>query len=517
MKQKLPSSPKAKLGQYFTPQPVADFMLRLANVSTDAQVLEPSCGAGVFLERLHQRGFHQITAFEVDSHLAKEFDYVQYASFVSADITQKFDLIIGNPPYIGWKKLPNVLKEELSQNLLWQTYCNSLCDYLFIFILKSVELLKPGGELIFICPEYWLNTTHSQPLRNYLMENGYFECFYHFSETPIFEQANISTIIFKYVKTKVIDPPSVVVIRYTARQELTSQALEALANTETKTLDLERFKVPQFKHDEKWLLVKPTILQGVKRFEESCQTTIGEVCDIAHGLVSGLEKAFRLPEDLPLNDLEKKHLLSVVKGKNLMPFRFNEASSYIFLNEVETEAELKKGFPHFYKHLQPFKAALKKRYQYNRTIPYWHWVFLRSFQQFSQPQPRIFVPVKERITHKNYVRFAGIPAGLYPTQDVIALFPRTNVRESLWYILAFLNSPEVFEWYKYHGIVKGGVVEFSERPLASIPFRTIDWENPAEVALHEQITKASYALTQQTNTQIQEEVNQAFAQLLGNL
>ena len=465
-------------------------MLELATVSTDAAVLEPACGEGVFLEVLQQKGFNQITAFEIDTQLAQNYAYVMRQSFVSTQVSQRFDLVIGNPPYIGWKKLSGYLKEELEQSQLWQRYCNGLCDYLYIFILKSIELLKPGGELIFICPEYWLNTTHSQGLRNYMMANGYFECIYHFSEAPIFEQARISTIVFKYVKSSHSSKPLIAVKRYQARQALTTQILDGLRNNKLETPDIEVFEPPQFEQNQKWLLVEPSVIQGLQKFESTCQSTIGEECDIAHGLVSGLEKAFRLPDDLPLNQLEKEHLLSVVKGKGLEPFRHTQVTSCIFLNEVETEATLKDNFPNFYQHLQPFKTALENRYQYKRSIPYWHWVFLRSFQQFNQAIPRIFVPVKERITHKDYFRFAGVPAGLFPTQDLIALFPKATTKESLWYILAFLNSPAVFEWYKYNGIVKGGVVEFSERPLASIPFRTIDWENLVEVALHQQITDA---------------------------
>lgn len=504
-----------ELGQYFTPRAVADFMLELAKVSHDAQVLEPACGAGVFLEALQQRGFHEIMAFEVDAQLAQNYDFVQHQSFVSAHIAAQFDLIIGNPPYIGWKKLPQTLKQELDESPLWQAYCNHLCDYLFIFILKSVELLKPGGELIFICPEYWINTTHSQPLRNYLSERGHFECFYHFSETPIFEQAHISTVIFKYIKRKGSPSLTMMVTKYTSQKVLNSSILQKIANTQTPNSNWERFEVPQFQTNQKWLLVPPATLRQVQRFEEACQTNIGEVCDIAHGLVSGLEKAFRLPEDISLNKLEQQYLLSVAKGKNLEPFRMTQRTPYIFLNEIATEEELKQRLPGLHQHLQAYKVALERRYQYNRTIPYWHWVFLRSFQRFSQPQPRIFVPVKERITHKNYVRFAEVPAGVYPTQDVIALFAKSTTRESLGYILAFLNTPAVFEWYKYHGIVKGGVVEFSERPLASIPFRSINWQNPEEVALHERITQASRILVQQNDERAKKEINQAFGKLLG--
>ena len=95
--------------------------------------------------------------------LATNYDFVQYSSFLEVSTQEKYDVIIGNPPYIRWKNLEPELKGELQDNDLWNKYFNSLCDYLFIFILKSIGHLSPRGELIFICTEYWLNT----PIRLY--------------------------------------------------------------------------------------------------------------------------------------------------------------------------------------------------------------------------------------------------------------------------------------------------------------------------------------------------------------
>jgi adenine-specific DNA-methyltransferase len=78
--------------------------------------------------------------------------------------------------------------------------------------------------------------------------------------------------------------------------------------------------------------------------------------------------------------------------------------------------------------------------------------------------------------------------GIYPTQDVTAIFRKPKTRESLEYIVAYLNSPSVFEWLTCKGIVKGNIVEFSEKPISSIPFRVVNWSNGEEVALHNNIT-----------------------------
>ena len=177
----LEKNSRKNLGQYFTPHDMATFMLSLSNVNQDSFVLEPSAGDGVFIKLLEDRGCRHIDGYEIDPQLASRNECVKCESFVGAEISKRYDLVIGNPPYIRWKNLDDRFKEELARNTLWNQYFNSLCDYSYIFMLKSVELLKDGGELIFICPEYWMNTTNSQTLRDYFVEHGYFSDFYIFN------------------------------------------------------------------------------------------------------------------------------------------------------------------------------------------------------------------------------------------------------------------------------------------------------------------------------------------------
>ena len=78
------------------------------------------------------------------------------------------------------------------------------------------------------------------------------------------------------------------------------------------------------------------------------------------------------------------------------------------------------------------------------------------------------------------------------------------------YILAYLNNRRVYDWLILNGIVKGSIVEFSETPVASIPYRPINWEIELEVTLHEQITnKVKAFLTEQKEIYIYE-INQLF-------
>ena len=521
---------KNKFGQYFTPKIVADFMLDLADISANSKILEPSCGEGVFLDLLLKKGFENIVAFEIDNDLAKNFSNVRYESFVAAKINEKFDLIIGNPPYIRWKNLEDELKQELATNPLWNKYCNSLCDYLYIFILKSIELLNENGQLIFICPEYWMNTTHSVSLRNYMIQNGYFEEIYHFNETPIFDKVTVSIVIFKYIKSQK-KQNTIKVAKYYINQKLTIETLGKLKRKDIFT-DAEYLNVPQFKINERWILQTENAQNQLQLFEKSCQKkqtnnmlsssdeanksvfhTIGEFCDIGNGLVSGLDKAFQVNGD-PLNEAEKQAIIKVVKAKNLNQFYPDNITPYIYIPEGLTEEEVIEKYPHFYTHFQLFKNELKKRYQYNRKINIWEWVFLRNFNLFSRKEKRIFVPCKERISNKNYFRFSLVDEGIYPTQDVTAIFRKPKTKESLEYIVAYLNSPSVFEWLKCNGIVKGNIVEFSEKPIASIPFKVINWNNSEEVTLHNTITDLSKQYIETKNDAYLKDINYFINQLI---
>lgn len=484
---------KNKYGQYFTIKPIADFMVSLISHSCEARVLEPSCGEGVFLRSLLDKHFNNLAAYEIDNCLAKDYEWVKHESFVSSPLTDHYDVVIGNPPYIRWKNLESELKDELNTSSLWNSYFNSLCDYLFIFILKSIEQLQEGGELIFICTDYWMNTTHSKSLRNYMCQNGYFSDIYHFKEAPLFHGVTASFVIFRYVKSKEPIPQTIQLHRYNKRGAPSEEELNNRTCFDETT-------VPQFKKDRRWLLAEEDRQEELKHFEQSCTAKetnlfgetrvrrIGDICDIGNGMVSGLDVAFNVSELVGLTPREEASLINVLKAKNLQPYFYYSHAKYFFLPEDIEQEDFIENYPNFNHHLLPQKEKLDGRYSYGRKIPFWSFVFPRNKKLFERQDDKIFVPCKERISNKNYFRFCLAPKGYYPLQDVTAIVRKSNCRESIEFLLFYLNSKYVFDWLSVNGIVKGAIVEFSEAPIASIPYRAIDWNNPDEVAIHQTIT-----------------------------
>ncbi|MBQ8968820.1 MAG: N-6 DNA methylase [Bacteroidaceae bacterium] len=508
---------KNRYGQYFTEPVMADFMVSLIRHPHDARILEPSCGKGVFLDKLADYGFGDVSAYEIDKSLSCAQPFVRYESFVSSPLSEKYDVVIGNPPYIRWKNLEKELKDELLTNSLWNRFFNSLCDYLFIFILKSIEQLNDGGELVFICSDYWMNTTHSQTLRNYMCQNGYFERIYHFKEAPLFEKVCASFVIFRYIKSAE-RKPAIELFSYNQRGKPTKEEL-------TSGTCFTRQEIPQFAANRRWLFATEEVQRDLDAFENACikednlfaseLSRLGDVCDIGNGMVSGMDAAFKVrrDEEIQFNENERKCLINVLKAKNLNSYTYLSSDKYIYVPSDISEETFNKEYPHFASHFEPHRDGLSKRYSYGRDLPYWEFAFPRSKSLFERKCPKIFIPCKERISHKSYFRFCYSPEGFYPLQDVTGIVPKKECRETVEYVLAYLNLPCVFVWLKYNGIVKGEIVEFSESPIASIPYMRIDWKNERETSLHDNITWETKQYLQDKDERHREVINNLFNQL----
>jgi adenine-specific DNA-methyltransferase len=263
-------------------------------------------------------------------------------------------------------------------------------------------------------------------------------------------------------------------------------------------------RIPSFKKNQHWTLAPQNIQERLNRFEESClylsdgtlfkeetKSTLGDLVQIANGMVSGLDEAFKVTPELltKVTADEKEALIDVTKAYLLQPMYTDETVHYIDIPNGLSEDEVRLKYPNLIQHLEKFRDDLSQRYSYNRELPFWEWAFRRSESFFFDGKPKAFVPCKERLTSKPYIRFSLVPNGVIATQDVTSFAPKADTRESLEYIVAFLCLPEITDWVRLRGLMKGGVAEFSERPLSEIPFRRIRWDDEHEVKLHDEITR----------------------------
>lgn len=175
-----------KFGQVFTPQSIVSEMLLLRK--NFGRTLEPACGSGAFFNNIPN-----CVGIEIDeTHCpagAMNIDFFDYPA------TEKYDTVIGNPPYVRFRDIDQGTKKKLDSRLFDER--SNL--YLF-FIEKCINHLNDKGELIFITPRDFLKATSSIKLNKFIYDSGTITDVIDLGDKHIFQGFSPNCIIFRFEK-----------------------------------------------------------------------------------------------------------------------------------------------------------------------------------------------------------------------------------------------------------------------------------------------------------------------------
>lgn len=178
-------------GGYYTPADLATFLARWVSKISPNRTLEPSCGDGIFFEAINNSKLSgEIVGFELDeaeAHKSQEraqtlglsriniraSDFLGWALEAVDNKTERFDAVIGNPPFIRYQYLP-ALSQDRAQAIFDRLGCKFTkhTNAWVSFVLASFELLRPGGRLAMVVPSEIIHVMHAQSLRSYLGANA---------------------------------------------------------------------------------------------------------------------------------------------------------------------------------------------------------------------------------------------------------------------------------------------------------------------------------------------------------
>ena len=188
-----------KDGKIYTPERIVDLMVKDLDIS-NLEVLEPSCGDGNFVVKLLNA--KKLVAQDIDQSALNKMKARcgfegKNEDYLNSDENEKFDLIIGNPPYINVHDLDENTREELRKFIS----CSSgTADIYYAFIEKSLNKLKENGMLKFIIPNTWLINSSAKKLRKLLSE--YEVEVFDFESEKVFEGVGTYTCILTVKKIK---------------------------------------------------------------------------------------------------------------------------------------------------------------------------------------------------------------------------------------------------------------------------------------------------------------------------
>ena len=288
-------------GAYYTPPAIASFILHWGiNGDRDFDILEPSCGDGVFLEQMFQEqmAFHSITAVEYEEREAEKARSIGLhdSEVITADFHQfclstdrRFDLIVGNPPFIRYQYY-----DEEQQALASMIFSkvgmkrSKLTNAWVTFVVGCSQLLKETGKMGFVIPSELLQVTYAQQLRQFLARN--------FNKINIISFENL---VFEEIQQEVV----LLLCEKTGGEKHLIEHIEVKDVAGLNTLDPHQLNLPTKTidfHTDKWTyyFLDRDELDFLNRIRTTSMPTIGKYANVEVGITTGSNGYFTVPQGI---------------------------------------------------------------------------------------------------------------------------------------------------------------------------------------------------------------------------
>lgn len=335
---KQPAGERKLRGGYYTPPGLARYLIDWGLNAGARRILEPSCGDGNFviaaLEHLQGSSganatmLTDIIAVEMNStesqkaksraeriglHGAK-IEWISqdfFEAYSRLALEQKFDLIVGNPPFIRFQHFEDHSRELAFSHLRKAGYRpTKLANSWAAFVELSIELLERGGRLAMVVPAELLQVNYACELRHRLATQ--------FQHILII---GFKRLVFPEIQQEVL------LLLASGKREPSSNlsdihTLELLDGAEllnTDNLDDTVAHVPT-KHSRngmKWtsLFIDETAFVALDQAEKVVGLTpLGKLAKVDVGIVTGRNSFFIITED-QRNDLQVSSLTVPVLGR----------------------------------------------------------------------------------------------------------------------------------------------------------------------------------------------------------
>lgn len=446
-------------GAIFTRREVVEFILDLTGYTTDRplnklRLLEPSFGEGDFLipaidrllevwtrtgrpdafgalgDAIRAVELHRVT-FEntrrkVIAHLeeakisandaeALADQWLIYGDFLLISLDERFDVVIGNPPYIRQELIADALMSEYRAR-----YCTiyDRADIYIPFIERGLVSLNKSGQLGFICADRWMKNRYGGPLRQMVARGFHLKIYVDMVDTPAFHSDVIA-----YPAITVITREKPGATRIAHRPAIDGAALSALA----RALTGEARPDPKAGAKEllgvavgsaPWILESSDQLALVRRLEKAFPTIEEAGCKVGIGVATGADKAYIGPfDELDVEDDRKLPLAmtrdilgGVVKWRG-----FGVVNPFAPSGRLVELAD----YPRLARHLNARRDEIAGRHVAQKAPDNWYRTIDRIYPEIAA-RPKLLIP---DIKGQAHIVFEN--EGLYPHHNLYFITSET--------------------------------------------------------------------------------------------
>lgn len=426
---------------------------------------------------------------------------------------RKFDFIVGNPPYMKTEDIKEFTPKE--HKLYPKHYKSAYKQYdkYFLFIERAFKLLKENGTMGYIVPNKFMKVGAGKELRKFLSTHKAIKAITSFGAHQVFsDKSTYSCIIV--LQNKENDS-----FKYSEIDSLSKwrvRDLTSYSETERNVCIIG---------EDPWILCSDR-LQSILNHISAQSSPLGEIVgddNIFNGIQTSANKVYIFqPESedrqyyyFKYNNqpyqVEKKvtkpYFKTVSGDDSLNTYRtFKPNARVMFPYKKKANGKLdaiklstiQRKYPYFYNYLTVIQPELDRPDRDIKptpsTINEWHRFGRHQSLEACEITEKIIVGVLAQ-ENKYAVDTNGTLVSSGGTAGYCLVSIPADSQYSIYYIQAILGSIQG-EWLAslYGEIFRGGFIARGTKVLKQIPVRTIDFNNPDDVAWHNEITERQKSL-----------------------
>lgn len=463
-------------GSYYTPFRTVRFMKEylVREHKIYRSVLEPSAGDGRFVDIFEkEENIESFVAVELMEEKVRKLKNKRYSEQVkivaddflsfSEETNEKYQLIIGNPPYINIKNMEEESKEKAKEICEKYHLPSSLMKNMWVaFVLAAVSCLERDGTIFFVLPMEFLQVQYAEKIRLFLEE--------HFD--------TIHILTFKERMFPEIEQESCLVY---LSNELKNQPYINFKMYAKLDSDVPYYcsKIERNKPLKKWTnaILSDVDIDLLNRIDSKYKK-VSEVCDASPGIVTGANNEFILTKE-QVEQLDcQEFILPTIPKSNILNGQFiltqdivqkiGEKGNRIYLlNLLHVDEKL------FSESLKEYLISIGEKENASKTK-------LKNRYKCRNRKPWYGVPVVRNGDIFFFKRYDRVPRICVNEADIYTTDIAYNIRLDSAYdkesmAFCFYNSLTLAQCEFYGRYYAGGVSELtpSEFKRLAIPYRKI--------------------------------------------